>query len=217
VEAAHLAAGPARGAQARDSNPSPGGSSFEHHGFPSLDSNRGLRKKFHLLCQRPPVDIDDALWFSSSSGYQPDAISEFVSSEPSDPLFTEWKAPAAGANPLLTLPLAMIVARNEPDIPDRLKVHAVAIIPHLDPGSATIEVDEANAHLAGAGVVGVFDQLEDGETRAGNQLITEQLQKTRSWSEGELQHAFRFYRHLASGIFRSQHAAMISEWACAVS
>ena len=125
-----------------------------------------------------PVDVHYALVGFSSARRQANAVTQFVGGESPEPLFTE-RQPVMRGRTLTALPLlmTMVVAGNEPDGPDQIESHALAVVGDGDGGTGARSQIEPDDDIVGVCVVGVLDQFEDRQPRTADQLVAEELQQ----------------------------------------
>ena len=83
----------------------------------------------------------------------------------------------------LPLLMTMIVTGNEPDGPDQIESHAIAVVGDGDGGTGARTQIEPHDDVVGVCVVGVLDQFEDRQPRAADQLVSEELQQPCARSE----------------------------------
>ena len=131
-----------------------------------------------------PVDVHDALVGFSGARRQANAVSQLVRGESPEPLFAE-RQPVMRGGTLTVLPLlmTMIVTGNEPDGPDQIESHALAVVGDGDGGTGARSQIEPDDDVVGVCVVGVLDQFEDRQPRAADQLVAEELQQPCARSE----------------------------------
>ena len=80
------------------------------------------------------------------------------------------------SSPHFPLLLTIVVTRHEPHRPNQIQSHAFTIISHSNHGvSPSVKIQSHNNFIS-VRVIGVLDQLEDGQTCAADQFVAKQLQ-----------------------------------------
>ena len=198
MEFAHLPPRPRSFSQFPDFDSDPCFLAKEDFGAAGLDSDWGL-VQIRLRDEVVPVDIHCAFIGTCSPCDESDPIAKFVDGESAESFFAQRQA-SEFVCPALCRPLlpTVVVARHQPDRPQQVESHALAIIGDND-GRFRVGIKvEGDDSLAGVRVVGVLDQFEDGQPRAADQLVTEQLQHPGPGTEGL---AYPLWHIVAQGAF----------------
>src|SRR5690348_3065024 len=103
----------------------------------------------------------------------------------------------AGPSAFPALSFSMICTGDEPDIPDRFRMHSISIFAHDDPGRSHAAIRKPDDNLFRMSVIGILDKFKNGDTWRPDELIAKQLQNSGLGSESKR----TFGTHVAIALF----------------
>ena len=137
--------------------------------------------------QLGPVNGNDAFLRIRRPRHDFDTIPELVGREPAKPFFPKRQAAQTGPLVRFPLPRAMVVSGDQPDVADGFQRHAFAVILDNDRRPGIVDIVQDHAYRFGIGVVSIFYQLEDGNSRRTDEFVSEELKNARTRPERQIQ------------------------------